>query len=238
MRVMLFLVGLGLAAQDRPNWYSVEKEAALGAELVQETRARIQPIENPAVQAFVGRVGARLAAQIPEAGFPFQFAIYRGDERGLREPIALPGGYVFISSGLFFAAQDEDEFAGMLAHAIAHIAERHMTRLATRSQVANQATVPLIFMGAWPPAAGQLLPRSAAVFQRGLEREADALAARILQSAAYHPGALGRYIAREQRDDPGSGIPAAAERLKIMPPEGNASPSDEFLSMRALLSNH
>lgn len=67
----------------------------------------------------------------------------------MHEPIAFPGGFIFVPARLILAAQDEDEFAGMLAHSIAHIAERHATRQATRSEITNMSTTPLIYMGGW-----------------------------------------------------------------------------------------
>jgi predicted Zn-dependent protease len=70
-------------------------------------------------------------------------------ESTIHEPATLPGGYVFVPAGLFLAAQDEAEFAGMLAHAMGHIALRHGTRQATRGVLIKQRSIPLIFMGGW-----------------------------------------------------------------------------------------
>ena len=70
-------------------------------------------------------LGAKLAAQLPDAPFPYTFAITTSDwSNFLREPVSLPGGYIFISPLLFRTAQVEAEFAGMLAHAMAHVAAR------------------------------------------------------------------------------------------------------------------
>ncbi len=63
--------------------------------------------------------------------------------------MSLPGGYFFVNTGLILAADSEAELAGGMAHEIAHIAARHATRQATRGQIAQLATIPLIFMGGW-----------------------------------------------------------------------------------------
>ena len=63
--------------------------------------------------------------------------------------MALPGGFFFVNSGLILKADNESELAGVMAHEIAHIAARHGTRQATRGQVINLASIPLIFMGGW-----------------------------------------------------------------------------------------
>ena len=63
--------------------------------------------------------------------------------------MALPGGFFFVNTGLVTLAENEAEIAGVMGHEIAHIAARHGTRQATRGQIANLATIPLIFMGGW-----------------------------------------------------------------------------------------
>ena len=63
---------------------------------------------------------------------------------------ALPGGFLFVNSGLFLRAETEAELAGAEAHEIAHVAARHGTRQASRGQIVNRASLPPIFMGGWP----------------------------------------------------------------------------------------
>lgn len=130
------------------NLYSREKESALGASLAQQIQQRATPLNNRAALAYVQRLGAKLAAQLPEPRFNYTFAVTASDESNtLHEPLSFPGGYIFVPSSLLLAAQDESEFAGMLAHAMAHVAARHTTRLATRGATAQLATIPLINNG-------------------------------------------------------------------------------------------
>ncbi len=60
---------------------------------------------------------------------------------------ALPGGFFYVNSGLILTADTEAELAGVMAHEIAHVAARHATRQMTRFQLANIASIPLIFVG-------------------------------------------------------------------------------------------
>ena len=203
----LLLACVALNAQDQPigrgvNFYSKEKEAALGAQLAGEVRQKITAIDSAAVQDYVARLGARLIAQIPDTGFTFTFTVAAGGmDGGIHEPLALPGGYIFVPASLFLAARNEAEFAGMLAHSIAHVAARHGTRQATRGEVVNIASVPLVYMGGWT---GYALQQSAAAaiplgflrFQRALELEADRLAIGMMAGAGCDPHALVRYIGR------------------------------------------
>jgi predicted Zn-dependent protease len=121
-------------AEKAPNPYSLEKEAALGKQLAAEVRQRTTPIQNPAAQDYVNRLGNRLASHT-DTKVPFTFSVVAEDPCSTtHEPVALPGGYVFVPAALFIAAQDEAEFAGMLAHSIMHVAARHGTRMATPTQ--------------------------------------------------------------------------------------------------------
>ncbi|MBI1899348.1 MAG: M48 family metalloprotease [Acidobacteria bacterium] len=161
LKFVVLLTAGAAAAQERPigkgvNFYSREKEAALGAQLARETRERAKVIGNAVVQAYIEDIGRGLATQLPPDVFPCTFAIVEGNANSTHEPLSLPGGYIFVPASLVLAARDEAEFAGMLAHAMAHVAERHGTRQATRGQILNQASIPLILSSDRP---GRQWPR-------------------------------------------------------------------------------
>jgi len=104
---------------------------------------------------------------------------------------AFPGGILFVPASLILAAKDEDELAGMLAHAIAHVASRDGARQATRAQLMDIA-MPAPYMGGWTMELGLLR------MWRKRELDADRLAASKMAAAGYDPGALARYLDREQ----------------------------------------
>ncbi len=100
-----------------------------------------------------------------------------------------------MNTGLILAADTEAELAGGMAHEIAHIAARHATRTATRGEIAQLATVPLIFMGGWPgygasQAANVLIPIQFLQFSRAFESEADLLGIEYLYKSGYDPAAM------------------------------------------------
>lgn len=198
---------LVLAAQDRPvgqgvNFYSLAKEQALGAQLAEEMNKQVTKVATVAVEEYVDRVGQRLAAESPgdrATTYRFTVIIEHQGENPTHEPVALPAGYIFVSSSLILAAQDESEFAGMLAHAIAHVAARHGTRLATRREIASMARTPIITM----IGTGDSVSPAFAKFQRAFESEADFLAVQMMARAGYDPNALVRYVARVQPADLG-----------------------------------
>ena len=146
-------VGKGL------NWYSLEKEIALGKQLAQQVERQAKIIDDPVIAEYVNRVGQNLVRN-SDAKVPFTIKVIDTEEVNA---FALPGGFFFVNSGLILKADTEAELAGVMAHEIAHVAARHGTRQATRGEVAQLATIPLIFMGGWAgygvrQAASVLLP--------------------------------------------------------------------------------
>jgi predicted Zn-dependent protease len=106
-----------------------------------EQSARI--IDHPRIAEFVSRVGQSLVRN-SDSKVPFTIKLIEGEEINA---LSLPGGYFYVNTGLILAASTEAEMAGAMAHEIAHIAARHGTRQASRSEIAQLATIPLIFMG-------------------------------------------------------------------------------------------
>jgi beta-barrel assembly-enhancing protease len=163
-------------------------------------RQHTTPMENSNIQAYVDRLGQKLAAQLPDRKVRFTFNLIAGDPCSIvHEPPALPGGFVFVPAALFLAARDEAEFAGMLAHAMAHIAAQ-ATRPPARSPETSSAGVPRIFIGGWSGSCtdGAAVPSGFLATQQAIEREADALALHAMAQAGFDPRALVRYTERVQ----------------------------------------
>jgi predicted Zn-dependent protease len=140
MRSAFSLLSVPLLAQQSVDLRSVEKERAIGRQYASEIMRQTETLAVPAIDAYVKRIGAVFAAQLRQAPFEYQFEVIAGGYR--TEPIPLPGGYVLIPVRSLAEAKDEAEFAGMLAHSVAHVALRHGTRT-------SMAGAPPIFMGGW-----------------------------------------------------------------------------------------
>src|SRR4051795_5118379 len=111
------------------NFYSLEKEIALGKGLAQEVERSAKMIDDPVVTEYVNRVGQNLVRN-SDARVPFTIKVIDSDEVNA---FALPGGFFYVNSGLILAADNEAELAGVMSHEIAHVAARHATRGLTRS---------------------------------------------------------------------------------------------------------
>jgi beta-barrel assembly-enhancing protease len=244
MKYALAALAVPLLAQQGVNFYSLKKERALGKELAAEVKRRSEPIANPELNAYVNRVSNELVARLTDRPFDYHFEVI--SDSTTAEPVSLPGGFVLIPVRSFVIAATEAEFVGMLAHSIGHVALRHGTRTATRGQIVNLASIPLVFMGGWQgahsdaQAQGVLVPVSYLKFQCSQESEADQFGIALAARAGFDPGAYQRFIERRQtKDSERSPLPprerrlvAIRETISSLPSVNPLSSSAEFLRVQ------
>jgi predicted Zn-dependent protease len=181
------------------NFYSLEKEIALGKTMAQEVERDSKLVEDPVISEYVNRVGQNLVRN-SDAKVPFTIKVVDSEEVNA---FALPGGVFFVNSGLILKADSEAELAGVMAHEIAHVAARHGTRQATRGEIVNFASLPLLFMGGWTgyaiqEAASLAIPLGFLRFSRAFESEADMLGLEYMYKTGYDPTAFVDFFEKIQ----------------------------------------
>jgi predicted Zn-dependent protease len=203
------------------NFISLDKEIALGRELAKQVEKESKLLDDPVINEYVNRVGQNIVRN-SDSKVPFTIKVIDSDEVNA---FALPGGFFFVNSGLIAAADDEAELAGVMAHEIAHVAARHGTEQASKGQLFQFASIPLIFVTGGigygiQQAANLLVPLTFLKFSRGMEEEADYLGVQYLYKTGYDPSAMVRFFEKLQAKEkakPGS----VSKLFSTHPPTGD-----------------
>jgi predicted Zn-dependent protease len=184
------------------NLYSIEKEIALGKQMAQEVERQARIVDDPIVAEYVNRIGQNLVRN-SDAKVPFIIKVI--DDESINA-FALPGGFFFVNTGILINADNEAEMAGVMAHEIAHVAARHGTRQASRGELINYGTIPLIFLGGWTGYAirqgmGLAIPMGFLSFSRAFESEADMYGLQYMYKAGYDPTCFVDFFEKVQSQE-------------------------------------
>jgi beta-barrel assembly-enhancing protease len=189
---------------------SVSDEITLGREAQKQVRASTPQVDG-ATASYVASVGRQLAARARGPKYPYGFSV--ANYRDVNA-FALPGGPVWINRGVLQAARNEAQVAGVLAHEIAHVAQRHAAQQISKGMIANgllgllgavlgnSGGARTAQTGAQVLAGGYMMK-----FSRDDEREADRVGVEIMRRAGWDPRGMLEFmqILREQEGrDPGS----------------------------------
>jgi beta-barrel assembly-enhancing protease len=186
------------------DFYSIEKEIALGKQLAQQVEKSSRMIDDPVVTEYVNRVGQNLVRN-SDARVPFTIKVIDSDEVNA---FALPGGFFYVNSGLILKANEESELAGVMAHEISHVICRHGTKQATKAdlmQIGAMAAMIFVPYG-WAgygiyEGMNLAIPLTFLKFSRDAEREADFLGIQYMYKAGYDPNSYVSFFERIEADE-------------------------------------
>jgi len=186
-----------------PNWVSMEKEVAMGAQIAGEFEQTARMVEDPVINEYVDRIGQNLVKH-SDAKVPFHIKVVDTDEVNA---FAFPGGYFYVNKGLLLAADNEAELAGVMAHEISHIIARHATARMSKAQYLQLASIPALFVGGYwaqmgiQNALGLGLNLELMGVTRESEREADQLGIQYLWNTGYDPNSFVSFFEKMQQDE-------------------------------------
>ncbi len=206
---------------------SKSEEARYGRAIMADIRRRGGVIEDPLVTEYVNEIGRRISAQSNDGSHSFEFFVVEDDRINA---FALPGGYIGVHSGLIEATRNEDELAGVLAHEVAHVTQRHIARAIHANQRQGLLTTAMmlgaIILGATGGAdafaAGMAVAQGTAAqqqinFTRSNEHEADRIGIGALADAGYDPHGMASFFEVMARQQPASPEMRAPEFLMTHP---------------------
>jgi predicted Zn-dependent protease len=192
---------------------STEREIEITAEVHEQIRAQAPLINDPVLLDYVYEIGSEIAAVTEPQPFIYRFFVIDDDALNA---FTIGGGYVYLHSGVIASAGDVNELAGVLAHEIAHVRERHIARQPEGSKVATLATLAAMaaaIAGADPSVmvVAQGLNQSMQIqHTRRAEAEADRSGLRYMIDTGYDPAGMSRFFQRILAAYPhaGDGVPA------------------------------
>ena len=201
---------------------STNEEAQIGRSIMRDIRNSGMVVEDPLINEYINEVGNKIAAQTNDGDHDFTFFVIE-DHR--INAFALPGGYIGVHTGLLEATRSEDELAGVLAHEIAHVTQRHIARAIhanSRQSLLSTAIMLGAMIAGAAGAGGDVMQAGMAVaqgtsaqaqinFTRSNEHEADRVGIAALADAGFDPYGMASFfdvMARQNTRAPDERAPA------------------------------
>jgi beta-barrel assembly-enhancing protease len=182
----------------KPGWnlFSPEQDIQMGRQASARVGRQVLLLNDPRVDNYLDALGKKLASYAPGYKFPYQYRCVNDENVNA---FALPGGFIYIDRGVFEAADDEAQLAGVMAHETSHVALRHGTNQVSKAEAWR---IPLGLLGAAGGLGGLMAQVGAGFtlnsivlkYSRDDETQADVLGTQILYDAGYDPRALAQFF--------------------------------------------
>jgi Zn-dependent protease with chaperone function len=249
-------MGLAQAAREiKPGWnlFSREQDVQLGQEAVKEIEKEVQVVDDKQLTNYVAGLGKRLAANSQAPDYPYTFKVVADDSINA---FALPGGPIYVHSGLITAADNEAQVAGVIAHEIGHVALRHSTHQISKARAWQ---IPLAIASGALGKSGGLLGSLGQMgigfgvnslfmkYSRDAEKDADLVGAHMMARTGYDAIEMARFFEKLQESGGGGGVPQffsdhpspgnrvayVSEEVRQLPQGNYTKGSAEFSKMKA-----
>jgi predicted Zn-dependent protease len=170
---------------------SAEEETAIGRQIAGNLLGAAPLVKDDKLQAYVNRVGRWVALQSGRPDLKWTFGVIESADINA---FAAPGGYVFVTRGLYARLQDEAQLAGVLAHEVGHVQQKHHLKLLQQQQLLSAGSSILSKKLKDKESVQRLIGSGAEIFARGLDKsaefEADRIGVVLATRAGYDPYGL------------------------------------------------
>ncbi len=213
------------------NLFSKQQDVQLGEESAAQVRKQMTMVSDPVLTAYVNKVGKRLAAgqEAQESGFPFTFEVVADPSINA---FALPGGHMFINTGLLKAVDNEAQLAGVMGHEMSHVILRHGTNQASKANLIELPAALAAQMAGKGSMMGQLAQLGIGLgansvllrFSRNAESQADLMGSHLMAEAGYDPMEMAHFFNKlgSLSGSPGKGFAGSvAQFMSDHPNPGN-----------------
>ena len=186
---------------------TTEEEKKLGKTVLLEVKKEAGFVRDLNIQAFIERVGYSIVDQVGPTPFEFKFYVINTPDVNA---FSVPGGYVFVNAGLIVLAENEQELAGVLAHEIAHVTQRHVSQMIEKSKRLNIASMAAMLAAMLAGRGGTASQAGAAMatgmagalqlkYTREIEADADLNGLHYMIKAGYDPNGMITFFKRLQK---------------------------------------
>ena len=197
------------------NLFSKQQDVQLGEESAAQVRKQKTVVKDPFLNNYVNRIGKRLAEtqEAKESGFPFTFEVVADPSINA---FALPGGHMFIHTGLLKAVDNEAQLAGVMGHEMSHVILRHGTNQASKANLIELPAALAAQMAGKGTMMGQLAQLGIGLgansvllkFSRSAESQADLTGSHLMAESGYDPMEMAHFFTKlgALTHSPGQGL--------------------------------
>jgi Zn-dependent protease with chaperone function len=236
------------------NLFSREQDVQLGKEAAAEIEKQVTVVDDKELTQYIAKLGKRLADASPAPDYPYTFKVVADPNINA---FALPGGPIYVHTGLITAADNEAQVAGVVAHEVGHVALRHSTSRASKAQMFQ---LPLVLAGGLIQSKGGILGALSQAgigfglnsvfmkYSRSAEKDADILGSRMMADVGYDPVEMATFFQKleeagggqgtpqffSDHPNPGNRVEYVKEEIEYLPKKNyTKGDQDRFRSMKA-----
>lgn len=239
------------------NFFKKDQDIQMGKEYAKEIEQQYDLVPPGPLTDYINQLGQKIAAQPQAAGFPYTFRVVNDPAINA---FALPGGPIFVNSGILLNAENEGQVVGVMAHEVSHVALRHSTNQVSKSYMIQ---LPAMLAGAYGQSKGGLMGMLSQMgvglaangflmkFSRGAEQQSDLLGARMMSQMGYNPIEMARFFETLEAQsgskggsdffashpNPGNRVKYVSEEVTLLPKREFGTDTGKFQKMKQLAKN-